>query len=282
MKIKLFCLLSVCICQPLNSYAQSYLFPTDVLEVGKIDTRVGVGQSNYEADFSDSIFQGAIRSNIVREIIQARYGIAPNWHVGVALTHDSSAREKFEDLRINGSPLQGGTNHLNKNHNLELFAKYQWIADKSSPYSLASGFLIAPSTTNLGMTYALVNVAGGYQLNTSVRAYAAYEGRFTDRAEYSNSHAAFLGLHYRLNDALTIAPELAYRNYESTERHGVTLVGSRSELAAGLSLLWQVLPNTYVIPSVALAHVGSYQRGILRVEDTSDANTYAISLYHLF
>lgn len=264
------------------SHANAYLFPTDVLDVGKVDAQLGISKTEYEADFTQGAIEGSARTRRVTEYAQVRYGLAPKWHVGVALPYNSLATTSYENLSQSGVPLADQSDKGFKNQNVQFFAKYQWMNNATQPYSLSSAFILAPSTANHGLTYATLDVNGGLRINPSLKAFAGYAYSFTDRDDYSDSHTIRAGLYYQVHENVTFAPSLAYTHQDSTKNQGLQELSSRWDTSANLALHWRVLSNTYLIPSVSFAHLSHYQAGVAKIDSTNDALSYGLSLYRLF
>jgi len=258
-----------------NAQGENRLFPTDILEKGEADIAFGVGWQHTFRSITDNGVSGTQKLDFTSEHIQFRYGLGESWHVGLAL-NDNSTYEVHTNF-------DNGQNFLSTRYqgqqNPALWAKYGFVKDKNSPFSLSGEFLVSPNTTDndTGGTET-VALYGGLDYGNGLKGYAEYRGDFPRDHKFSRVHSISVGAYKTETENFTLVADVHYSRFEATD-----LDTALQQYGVGLAALLQVGHNSYVYPRVAV-----YQN---TSRDTTDGTVHwggsqgkvlSVSLYHLF
>lgn len=270
-----------------NAYAESYLFPTDIVDQGKFDIQAGIQKQTYRQDFE--IYLGPFTgfgkrdTTLVTERADIRYGIANGWHVSVGLEHDSVARRETDDRPGGAFDIAKTTFNDSGARNIQLGVRHALIGDNHSPFQLTAGMKLGIDSATDNMTTLSPEVIAGWRPNDNLKLFAGYQGFFSDQDEVSDRSGFLLGLHKKLTERLTLIPTVSYSYLESARKHFTTVVGHREQYTLSLAAHWQFMPNTYLIPAFGFGKLSPYTAtSFVSYDQSSNANFYAINLYHLF
>lgn len=255
--------------------AEHRLFPTAILDRGEIDAKLGLLRGHAANSFQ--MANGAHANQTLDrriERIDVRYGLAAHWHVGLALRNDPTyvVRTNFD----NGPSFLDSRNQGQQNP--EFWAKYGFVDDRNSPYSLSGELRIVPNTNDRHSASEEARLVGGRDFGSGSKAYVAYSASVPHDPNYSQAHTVAAGIFKTLTDRISIIPNISYSHIAANDIRAAT-----HEYGGELAALVQIERNTYVRPGAALYRVASHARrdGTARWGATQ-ANSLSISLYHLF
>lgn len=271
----------------LNVYAENYLFPTDIVDKGRIDIRTSVTKQTYDHTFhfGNGMFSANAeqRWDVISENIGARYGVAENWHVEVNLPYDSRARLDTRNRPGGNLVVTDTSQNFDGVGNLELGVKHRFIGNADSPFNLSGRILLGANTAGDSKTTMTAEAIAGWRLDDSLKTYAGYQGFFSDQDQEPNRHSMVFGLHKRLHEKLTLVPQVSVSYHEAAHLGSLTTSGHIKQYSAGISAHWALCKNTYLIPGFAYGQISSYNYGPdAHYDKSSNAKAYSLSLYHLF
>jgi hypothetical protein len=267
--------------------ADNYLFPTDIVDEGRIDLQAGISKStyshSYDIDAHGKTGYGEEKLRSVGENIELRYGLGSDTHLGLGLPYESFSRREWNATP--GSVMHFGVAHqdMNGNENLQLWVKHRFIEGIDSPLSLTATVGIKANTANKHRTGAWADATVGWKWSDQLRGYVSYEADISDQDELPDRHTMQAGLHEQVSERLTLVPKVYFFHAESASRYSATTLHATNGFGAGLFAQWQALPSTYVIPSVGYSHLDGYRDGpYLTYGDSNNGKTVSLTLYHLF
>jgi hypothetical protein len=286
-KIRMAALAIVPLLTSANVYAEVYLFPTDIVDKGRVDLRASVVKETYSQTlrFSPNLVLAEVeeRRDRISESVGARYGIAKDWHIEVLLPYDSRARL---DTRVqpNGSLT---VTELSQNFdgagNIEFGVKHRFIGSAESTFNLSGRVLVGANTAGDSKTTLMTEAIAGWLLSDTLKTYAGYQGQFSDQDTQPNRHSLLMGLYKRVHERLTVVPQANFSYYEPAHLGSMTTSGHINQYSLGISAHWKLYKSTYLIPGFAYGQISSYSYGPLAEYDKSTgAKAYSLTLYHLF
>jgi hypothetical protein len=273
-----------------NVYAENYLFPTDIVDKGRIDIDAGVSRQTYSqtSHFSGGGFSANWdeRRDRISEHIGARYGIAEDWHVEVRLPYDSRERLDIRNRPGGNLTVPESTQNFDGAGNMEFGIKHRLIGNSESSFNLSGRLLLGANTAGDSKTTLTADAIAGWRLDDSLQTYAGYQGFFVDQDQQPDRHSMVLGLHKRLHERLTIVPQASFSYYEAAHRGSLPTAGHIKQYAVGISAHWQLCQNTYLLPGFTYGQISSYNYGPglfdSYYDKSTDAKVYSLSFYHLF
>jgi hypothetical protein len=264
--------------------AENRLFPTDILEPGEVDVSLGGGVSKSETrventggSFGTIWFRS--KSESINERISARFGVAPNWQVGIAQGYISGGESSFETNQPS-FPTGGSTNHGSWRPNVELSANYRFTADKDSRFSLVGKGTAAPSTAGHHTSSFNAALAAGWRFSPGLDGFAEYTGSFSDTGS-GVAHSLAAGVRQRFGDRFALIPFVNYLRVPAGDDSF-----DRNWLGFGVSGHVQLATNTYLLPSFTARKTRTKDlndpTGQATAQTQQRSQSVAASLYHLF
>lgn len=255
--------------------AQQGLFPTAILDQGEIDATLGLLHAH--ATNSLQLASGAHADQTLDQTIakaEVRYGLGAHWHVGLALRNDPTyeARTSYD----NGPSLLSSNNEGQQNP--VIWAKYGFIDDRNSPYSLSGELKIAPATTGKYTAYEEGRLIGGRRFGNGLQGYLAYTAHVPHDPKYSHSHTISGSAFKTVTDTITVVPELYYKSIAAND-----IAAGTHQYGAELSVQVKIEPTTYVRPGIGVFRVASTERtdGLARW-GAIRGSFLSVTLYRLF
>lgn len=262
-------------CNIQNAQAEQRLFPTDILEKGEADVELLVDRDHHSNSFlTASGRSGVQKYDRTSESIGFRYGLGESWHVGLALSNNSTY-----ELHTN---YDNGPSFLSTQYqgrqNPSLWVKYGFVSDRNSPFSLSGALRVRPNTTGEDTGSEIARLVGGWDFGNGLKGYAGYAGEFPHDHKLSRVHSASVGAFKAITDNFILTPYIRYSRFEANDLQTAT-----QGYGVGLSALVQIGHNSYVRPGVSVYQYmsrdrkdGTFHWGEAHGKDLS------VSFYHLF
>lgn len=258
-----------------NTQAAERLFPAAILEKGEADISLFVGQARSSNAFhTRSGWSGTQKLDQTSEEIQFRYGLGESWHVGLAL-HNNSAYEFHTNYDKGPSFL---STQYQGQRNPELWAKYGFVNDLNSPFSLSGTLKVRPNTTDNGTGSEIASLVGGWNFGDGLKGYTGYTGYFPQDHKNSRAHTISIGAFKTITNNLTLTPEISYGKFEASDSETAT-----QRLHAGLLATVKTGHNTFVRPGASIYQYASHDsKDGTRHWGEVHRKALSVSLYHLF
>lgn len=255
--------------------AENRLFPTDVLEKGRVDVFAGMDNSFVKLDGMSFGNPGRFSHHVISEAVAARYGGGNGWHVGLSLPYFS------KDVSL--SRYRAPPAHFKNEHdgaaNPEIFARYSFLGEGISRLSLAGDITVSPHS--LGDTASAYSgrITAGWRSDETLRLYAGLQVTARSGSAESDSNSIFIGAHKIVAEGVTLIPRASYYNVLANDYYT-----SQSYFTFGLGAHIRVAPRTYVVPGADLFRYSSNHRkdGALYLDSSEWGRRISVSIYHLF
>lgn len=256
--------------------ADNRLFPSDILNQGEADTRLGWGQGSVSGDVSSNGVHGRQSTDITTEFAQIRYGLGYDWQVGLGLQYDS---KNVTHTKFSNPPVRFTNNDSEGGQNPEIWASYGVVRGNDSPFTLSAQFMVSPDTTgNQGVAYT-GRLLAGWRHSETLRFYGILSEVINRDGAVADSTSIDIGAYQDVSEKITLIPHLGYADFRSTNDFSST-----SRFDIGLSSDIQICNNTYLIPDVSFLRYssGHTKDDSFHRDSTSNGNTISLGLYHLF
>ena len=271
---------------PIAGFAESYLFPTEVLPVGKIDVLALIQKNTIAKNVSGDIVGVPLKieqqRDTVTEYVGVRYGLLPNLQIGIETSYRSQDELKTESRP--GSALMGGNKEKSDGaNNLGLFARYRLLNQLDPRFSLVANAGVEADTANRNYTALNLGLTGGWRFNDAIRGYAGYSAFLSDEDTLSSSHSLLTGVYIQVNPVITLVPQYRFTRYEEAHFHSFTRAPTRDGQSISLAVHVRVLPNSYLIPYAGFDYLEGYKDDLnIKNHDSHDGMNYGLSFYHVF
>lgn len=256
--------------------AEDRLFPTDILDEGEIDAQISIDYDTHSSKVLSNGDPGRATRTISSESIEVRYGLGSNWHVGINLPYLSKDTTHIDYDR----PVVHYTNTGREGaQNPQFWAKYGFIHDRESPWSLSGELLISPDIRSNTATIYEGHLSAGWKADDALRYYGEFTSTYNDKSnDIVTSHIG-LGAYKGINEYLTLVPHGGYTRFSSTKSFS-----SQYQYDAGIAAHIQCSNNTYLIPDLVFyANSSGDSKTVSYHRDFSGiGKSIRISLYHIF
>jgi hypothetical protein len=222
--------------------ASTDLYTSRILSKGNAYVTFDVARSHSSNSFQTAGISGTQRLDLTSEGIGLSYGLGNSWQAGLDFTNNSSF-----DLYRNYDNGQSSVNTtIQGQQNSGLWAKYGFVDDMNSPFSLAGVLKVVSNFTGKAAGFVIASLSGGWNFGDGLSGFTSYTGQFPQNSNNSVVNTISVSASKAVTRNFTLNPIVHYSKIEANDLRYAT-----HQYGAGLTAMLRIGHNSYLQSTVS-------------------------------